>query len=145
MRIVLQRVARAEVRVEGKVIGAIGRGILLLLGIHRNDTREQADFLAAKCAELRVFQDPAGKMGLSMADISGAALVISQFTLYGDARKGRRPDFSEAAPSTEANELYQYFVEALKRRLPQVETGSFGAMMEVELVNDGPVTLILER
>jgi D-aminoacyl-tRNA deacylase len=145
MRVVLQRVKRAAVTVDANVTGQIGKGILLLLGVHKNDTRDAADFLAKKCAELRIFQDELGKMSLSAIDIHGEALVVSQFTLYGDTRKGRRPDFTEAAPAAQANELYEYFVEALKQHLVTVRTGIFGAMMEVELVNDGPVTLILDK
>jgi D-aminoacyl-tRNA deacylase len=145
MRVVLQRVSRAAVRVDGKVVGQIERGILLLLGVHQEDEPEHADFLAAKCAELRIFADDQGKMNLSVKDIGGAALVVSQFTLYGDCHKGRRPNFMAAAGPEKATRLYEHFVGALGTHLAQVETGVFGAMMEVELVNDGPVTLILER
>ena len=145
MRVVLQRVSRAAVRVDGKVVGAVGRGLLLLLGVHQDDTAECADFLAAKCAELRIFADEQGRMNLSAKEIGAAALVVSQFTLYGDCAKGRRPNFMASAAPARATELYEYFVAALRSHLPRVETGIFGAMMEVELVNDGPVTLILER
>jgi D-tyrosyl-tRNA(Tyr) deacylase len=145
MRVVLQRVARASVRVGGKTTGEISRGILLLLGVHASDTPACADFLATKCAELRIFPDADGKMNLSCKEINGAALVVSQFTLYGDCRKGRRPNFMEAAGPEKGQDLYKYFVERLRGELPKVETGIFGAMMEVELLNDGPVTLILEE
>jgi D-aminoacyl-tRNA deacylase len=145
MRIVLQRVKRASVKVEENVVGAIQRGVLLLLAIHKNDTQKEAEFLAHKCAELRIFPDSEGKMNLGLEDIRGAALVVSQFTLYGDSRKGRRPSFSEAAPTEKANALYDCFIQHLCRRITPVEKGIFGASMEVELVNDGPVTLILEK
>jgi D-aminoacyl-tRNA deacylase len=144
MRIVLQRVSEASVMVEGNVVGAIGRGLLLLVGVHLNSTREEAEALAAKCAELRIFADEAGKMNLSAKDLGLGALVISQFTLYGDTRKGRRPNFMEAARPEAAIPLYEHFVGQLRLHLPKVETGVFGAMMEVRLVNDGPVTLVLE-
>ena len=145
MRIVLQRVSRARVVVDAKIVGQIDRGLMLLLGVHQSDTHECADFLAAKCAELRIFPDADGKMNLSARDLNAAALVVSQFTLYGDCHKGRRPNFMDAAPPARATELYEYFVKVLRTHLPKVETGVFGAMMQVELVNDGPVTLILER
>jgi D-aminoacyl-tRNA deacylase len=145
MRIVLQRVARASVTVEGKMVGAIERGLLLLLGVHGSDTRECADFLASKCAELRIFPDAEGKMNLCAKEIGAAALVVSQFTLYGDCSKGRRPNFMAAAAPEKATEWYEYFCGALRSHLPRVETGVFGSMMQVELVNDGPVTLVLEK
>jgi D-aminoacyl-tRNA deacylase len=145
MRIVLQRVARASVTVDGKVVGATERGLLLLLGVHVSDTPECADFLAAKCAELRIFADAEGKMNLSAKEIGAVALVVSQFTLYGDCKKGRRPNFMEAAAPEKATELYECFCAGLRSHLPRVETGVFGAMMQVELVNDGPVTLVLEK
>ncbi len=145
MRIVLQRVSRARVSVDSKIVGQIDRGLLLLLGVHHTDTPECASFLAAKCADLRIFPDRDGKMNLSARDLNAAALVVSQFTIYGDCAKGRRPNFMEAAPPAKATELYEHFVKVLRTHLPQVETGVFGAMMQVELVNDGPVTLVLER
>ena len=145
MRIVLQRVRRASVSVQGKVIGEIGPGLMILLGVHRDDSPACADFLALKCAELRIFPDGEGKMNLSVKDIGGAALVVSQFTLYGDCHKGRRPNFMDAAEAEKGRELYEYFTGALRQHLAKVETGDFGAMMQVGLVNDGPVTLILER
>lgn len=144
MRVVLQRVSSASVVVDGKTVGAIERGLLLLLGVHQNSTRDQAIALAAKCAELRIFADDAGKMNLSAKDLQLNALVISQFTLYGDTRKGRRPNFMEAARPEIAIPLYELFVEELRKHLPKVETGVFGAMMNVHLINDGPVTLILD-
>lgn len=145
MRVILQRVSRASVMVDGKVTGGIGPGLLLLLGVHQNDTPACADFLAAKCADLRIFSDADGKMNLSAREIGGEALVVSQFTLYGDCAKGRRPNFMAAAGPPIAIPLYEHFVRALRGHLGKVETGVFGAMMQVELVNDGPVTLVLER
>ncbi len=145
MRIVLQRVSRARVTVEGRETGAIGRGFLLLVGFTGGDTEETLRWMAEKVVGLRVFTDRAGKMNLSVDEVDGALLVVSQFTLYGDARKGRRPSFVEAAPPTLAIPLYERFLEILRATGRLVETGEFGAMMEVELVNDGPVTLLLER
>jgi D-tyrosyl-tRNA(Tyr) deacylase len=145
MRVLLQRVSRASVQVDGKTIGEISRGILLFVGVHQNDTEECAETLAMKCAELRIFPDSEGKMNLSCQEIGGSALVISQFTLYGDCHKGRRPNFMEAARPEKGRELYEIFVERLRVHLGKVETGEFGAMMKVDLVNDGPVTLILEK
>jgi D-tyrosyl-tRNA(Tyr) deacylase len=130
--------------IEGKTVGAIERGLLLLVGVHLNSTCEQAAALAQKCAELRIFADEAGKMNLSAKDLQLGALVISQFTLYGDTGKGRRPNFMEAARPEHAIPIYECFVAELRKHLPKVETGIFGAMMEVRLVNDGPVTLVLE-
>ena len=145
MRIVLQRVSRASVRINGSLAGSINRGILLLVGVHRDDTADSAGFLAAKCADVRIFPDAEGKMNLSLKEVQGGALVVSQFTLFGDCSKGRRPSFIDAAPPEKGKALYEQFVAELKKHIPKVETGIFGAMMEVELVNDGPVTLILER
>lgn len=144
MRIVLQRVSSASVIVEGKPVGAIEKGLLLLVGVHQDSTREQAEALAEKCAELRIFADESGKMNLSAKDLALGALIVSQFTLYGDCRKGRRPNFMEAARPEAAIPLYEYFVQKLRAHLPRVETGVFGAMMEVRLTNDGPVTLVLD-
>jgi D-tyrosyl-tRNA(Tyr) deacylase len=132
------------VTVDGRVVGAIDRGFLVLLGVTHNDGRAEADWLARKIAGLRIFEDAAGKMNLGLADVGGAVLVVSQFTLYGDARKGRRPDFLQAARPEVAEPLVDYFVEALRSTGLPVETGRFRAMMEVELVNDGPVTLWLD-
>ncbi len=145
MRIVLQRVKRASVKVNGSMVSKIGPGILLLLGVHIDDTFQMAEFLAAKCADVRVFNDEEGKMNLSLKDVGGAALVVSQFTLYGDSSKGRRPSFVQAAGPEKGNELYQHFVLQLRKHIQIVQTGRFGANMEVTLINDGPVTLVLER
>lgn len=145
MRVVLQRVSRAEVRIDGEVVGRIDRGLLVLLGIAAGDTVEDARWLAEKIVSLRVFNDDAGKMNRDLTEIRGSVLVVSQFTLYGDCRKGRRPSFVAAAPPETAIPLYEAFVHSVRALGVPVETGRFGAMMEVELVNDGPVTLILDR
>jgi D-tyrosyl-tRNA(Tyr) deacylase len=144
MRAVIQRVSRARVTVEGQTVGAIERGFLVLLGVGQGDTAADAEYLAEKTAGLRVFADAEGKMNLALADAGGAVLVVSQFTLYGDCRKGRRPSFDEAAAPELANSLYHKYAEALRTRGLHVETGTFQAMMDVELVNDGPVTLLLD-
>lgn len=144
MRAVLQRVREARVEVEEKVVGAIGPGLLVLLGVARSDSGADADYLAAKIAGLRIFPDQEGKMNRSVADAGGALLVVSQFTLYGDCRKGRRPSFDLAAPPEQARALYEYFVEACRRTAVPVVTGTFQASMSVYLVNDGPVTLICD-
>jgi len=148
VRVVLQRVKRAEVRVEGRVTGKVGPGFLVLAGFAPADTDAQLAWMAEKILGLRVFGDDEGKMNRDLADVSGGILVVSQFTLYGDASKGRRPSFIDAAPPNLAVPLYEKFVALLKEKsagkIP-VETGEFGAMMDVELVNDGPVTLILEK
>ncbi len=149
MRVVLQRVSRAEVRVAGTVSGRIERGLLVLVGFAPTDTAEQVTWMVDKILGLRVFGDAEGKMNLALADVAGAILVVSQFTLYGDATKGRRPSFIAAAPPDVAIPLYEQFVVLLRERGAgsgiMVATGEFGAMMDVELVNDGPVTLILEK
>ncbi|HEX8367572.1 MAG TPA: D-aminoacyl-tRNA deacylase [Pyrinomonadaceae bacterium] len=144
MRAVLQRVSRARVTVGGETVGEIGKGILVLLGISREDTEKEAIYLLEKTLNLRIFEDADGKMNLSLPEISGALLVVSQFTLYGDARKGRRPSFIEAAAPAEANRLYEFFAAQARKQIAKVETGKFQAMMEVELVNDGPVTILLD-
>jgi D-aminoacyl-tRNA deacylase len=144
MRAVLQRVSRASVTVDGAVIGQIGQGLLVLLGVAQTDTAEQARWLAEKIVGLRIFADAEDKMNRSVADVGGGVLVVSQFTLYGDCQKGRRPSFIDAAPPEIAIPLYEEFVNAVKAQGIPVATGRFGAMMQVELVNDGPVTLILE-
>ncbi len=144
MRAVIQRVSRAAVRVDNQTVGAIERGFLLLLGVTHSDGRAEADWMARKVAGLRLFEDDAGKMNLGLTDIDGAVLVVSQFTLYGDARKGRRPSFTDAARPEQAEPLIDYFVERLRAEGIPVQTGQFQAMMAVELVNDGPVTLILD-
>jgi D-tyrosyl-tRNA(Tyr) deacylase len=144
MRALIQRVSQASVTVDGQVIGRIGRGFLVLLGVTHDDSRAEADWLARKIAGLRVFEDDAGKMNLGLADVGGAVLVVSQFTLYGDARKGRRPDFIRAARPEVAEPLIEYFVAQLRGLGLPVATGQFRAMMDVELINDGPVTLWLD-
>ena len=144
MRAVVQRVTRASVRVEGETVGEIGAGLVVLLGIARDDTREDAAYLAEKIAALRIFEDAEGRMNLSVSDAGGALLVVSQFTLYGDTRRGRRPSWFEAAAPEEAEPLYEFFVAESRRLAGQVETGSFRRMMKVELVNDGPVTILLD-
>lgn len=145
MRVLLQRVTHAEVRVDRRVAGAIARGLLVLAGFAPTDTEAELAWMAEKIASLRLFADDAGKMNLALADVGGALLVVSQFTLYGDASRGRRPSFVAAAEPGAARALYERFVLLLGERGARVETGEFGAMMEVELVNDGPVTLWLER
>ena len=145
MRAVLQRVTRARVVVGEEVVGAIERGLLVLLGVAPDDTPARARWLADKAVGLRIFNDAAGKMNRSVADVGGAVLVVSQFTLYGDAQKGRRPSFIGAAPPEVAVPLYVAFVGAVRAHGLPTATGRFGAMMQVELVNDGPVTLIVER
>lgn len=145
MRIVLQRVSRASVTIAGRKVGAIGRGFCLLVGFTHTDTAEQVRWMADKVAGLRVFSDAEDKMNLALADIAGAVLVVSQFTLYGNTEKGRRPSFIDAARPEQAIPLYESFIAELRGRGLTVETGEFGAMMDVELVNDGPVTLVLER
>ena len=146
MRVVLQRVARASVTVGGSVVGRIDGGLLLLVGFARRDRAEALEWMANKVLGLRVFNDAQGRMNLSLRDVSGDVLVVSQFTLYGDTRKGRRPSFIRAAGPDLAVPLYDDFVALLREKAPgRVETGVFGAMMDVELVNDGPVTLVLER
>jgi D-tyrosyl-tRNA(Tyr) deacylase len=145
MRVVLQRVSRGQVSVGAEIIGQIGAGLLLLVGFTDGDDASTLAWMADKVVDLRIFADPEGKMNLSLADVGGALLVVSQFTLYGDVRRGRRPSFVEAASPDRARVLYQDFVRDLRERGFGVQTGEFGAMMQVELTNDGPVTLILER
>jgi D-tyrosyl-tRNA(Tyr) deacylase len=144
MRAVIQRVTASSVDVEGRIVGEIGAGLMVLLGVARDDERADADHLADKIINLRIFSDEAGKMNLSLADTGGAMLVVSQFTLYADARKGRRPSYIEAAEPEKANALYEYFVERVRAAGVKVETGVFQAMMKVSLTNDGPVTILLE-
>jgi D-tyrosyl-tRNA(Tyr) deacylase len=144
LRVLLQRVLEARVQVEGKITGQIGRGTLIFVGVRKLDTHSEADYLAEKIANLRIFPDDAGKMNRSLLDIGGAALVVSQFTLYGDCSKGRRPGFDEAAPPELANELYEYLVTKLRASGISVETGVFQADMQVSLINDGPVTFVLD-
>ena len=145
MRVLLQRVARAEVRVDGRSLGRIDRGYLLLVGITHDDDEARIAWMAEKVAGLRLFADADDKMNLALADVGGAVLVVSQFTLYGDASKGRRPSFIDAARPDVAIPLYERFISLLRDQQLTVATGEFGAMMQVELINDGPVTLWLER
>ena len=145
MRVVLQRVSKASVTIEGRVIGAINGGFCLLVGFTHTDTPEEVDWMAEKVLGLRLFTDANDKMNLGLSEVGGAILVISQFTLYGDARKGRRPSFIDAARPEVAIPLYERFVSQLRQPDLRVETGEFGAMMQVEIHNDGPVTLVLER
>jgi D-tyrosyl-tRNA(Tyr) deacylase len=144
MRAVVQRVSRAQVSVDDEMVGKISAGLLILLGIAKTDTAADADYLATKVLGLRIFDDDNGKMNLSLLDLGGAVLAVSQFTLYGDVRKGRRPSFDHAAPPQLANGLYEYFVRKIRDAGIACETGRFQAMMKVELVNDGPVTILLD-
>jgi D-aminoacyl-tRNA deacylase len=144
MRAVLQRVTRASVRIEDEIVGEIGAGLVALLGIARDDTERDISYLLEKIVALRVFDDENGQMNLSLMDANGALLIVSQFTLYGDARRGRRPSYSDAAPPDMAEPLYREFVEQARNSVGQVATGSFRRMMQVELVNDGPVTILLD-
>lgn len=145
MRIVIQRVSRAKVTVNGQVTGQIGCGLLVLLGVTHDDSVADADWLASKLVQLRIFNDSEGKMNLSLADVGGDVLVVSQFTLHASTKKGNRPSYTAAAPPALANELYDYFVRKIEELLgKKAETGIFGAMMEVELVNDGPVTILMD-
>jgi D-tyrosyl-tRNA(Tyr) deacylase len=144
MRAVVQRVSRAKVTVEGNVTGQIGAGLMILLGVGKEDTSAVASAMAEKLANLRIFEDAAGKMNLSLLDVRGSALVVSQFTLYGDARGQRRPSFISAAPPDQAKKLYEEFCEAMRKLGVTVDTGIFQAMMSVELVNEGPVTILVD-
>ncbi|MCF6092766.1 D-aminoacyl-tRNA deacylase [Microaerobacter geothermalis] len=144
MRIVVQRAKNASVIVNGEVTGAIGRGLVLLVGMTHEDTLQDVSYMAEKIVHLRIFEDAEGKMNLSLLDVGGSILSISQFTVYGDARKGRRPNFMAAARPEQAKKLYDAFNQALREKGVQVETGVFGAMMDVSLTNEGPVTLIVE-
>jgi D-tyrosyl-tRNA(Tyr) deacylase len=144
MRAVIQRVSRAQVWVSGQSTGSIGLGLLVLLGVGRGDTSQEADYLLDKIVHLRIFEDAQGKMNLSLLEVGGELLVISQFTLYADCRKGRRPSFTDASPPDVAQKLYDYFVSAARTRGIKVATGIFQAVMEVELVNFGPVTILLD-
>jgi D-tyrosyl-tRNA(Tyr) deacylase len=144
MRAIIQRVSEARVRIDAEVVGEIGRGLLVLLGVAKSDTPEQARWLADKIVFLRIFSDDEGKMNRDVAEIGGAILVVSQFTLYGDCSKGRRPSFIDAAPPEMAIPLYEAFINAVKAHGIPTQTGRFGAMMQVELINDGPVTLIID-
>ncbi len=144
MRAVIQRVSRAQVSVNGQICGKIGRGLLLLLGVGQADTQADAVYLAEKIAGLRIFEDDGGKMNLSVVDVKGAVLAVSQFTLYGDVRRGKRPSFDDAARPERARELYEEFVRRMRESGLPCETGRFQEMMQVELVNDGPVTILID-
>ncbi len=144
MRVILQRVSRASVEVDGRIVGEIGAGLLVLLGVAKPDSAADADALVAKILNLRIFADEAGKMNRSILDCAGELLIVSQFTLYGDCSRGRRPGFDSAAPAEQARALYEHFVEAARRSGLKVETGVFQAHMAVSLVNDGPVTFLIE-
>jgi D-tyrosyl-tRNA(Tyr) deacylase len=144
MRAVIQRVSRAQVRVAGQIVGEIGKGLLVLLGVGKEDTEAQADSLLEKMINLRIFEDEGGKMNLSLLDVGGELMVISQFTLYADCRKGRRPSFTDAGSPEEAKTLYEYFISQARSRGLIVASGIFQALMEVELVNFGPVTILLD-
>ncbi len=146
MRVLIQRVSSSQVTVEGEVVGSIGRGLALLVGLAPNDTEAELVWMAKKCLNLRLFpQDEEGRFDRSVTEIGGALLAVSQFTLYGDSAKGRRPSFTQAAPPEQAEQLYDRFVELLRQSGLKVQTGKFGAMMQVSIENDGPVTLWLER
>lgn len=142
MKLVIQRVNKADVKVEGKVIGEIGRGLLVLLGVGEGDTREMADKYVDKLIKLRIFADEDGKTNLSVRDVNGEILVVSQFTLYADCKKGNRPSFVSAGSPELADELYEYFKEKVREKFGQVQSGSFGADMQISLINDGPFTII---
>jgi D-aminoacyl-tRNA deacylase len=144
MRAVVQRVSRTAVKVDGELTGEIGKGLLVLVGVARDDSEADADYLAEKIIGLRIFEDSAEKMNLSVAEVGGAVLAVSQFTLLGDVRRGRRPSFDAAARPEQAKALYEYFVERIRARSLRCETGRFQEMMEVELVNSGPVTILLD-
>lgn len=144
MKFVIQRVTQASVTVEQQVIGKIGKGFLVLIGVSREDNQEVADKLVKKLLGLRIFEDSQGKTNLSLQDVSGELLLVSQFTLYADCKKGNRPSFTNAGAPDTANELYEYIISKCKEQIPVVETGSFGADMKVELLNDGPFTIILD-
>ena len=145
MKFIVQRVNKSQVEVEEKIVGKIDKGFMVLIGITHNDTKEIADFLVRKLINLRVFEDENGKMNLSLKDVQGSLLLISQFTLYADCTSGNRPSFTNAAKPEFANELYEYIIEECKKQIPNVQTGIFGADMQVSLVNDGPVTIIFEK
>lgn len=144
MKLVIQRVSEARVNVDGTTVGSIRTGLVVLLGISKSDTENDADYLSEKLLGLRIFPDDKGKMNRSVSEVNGSILIVSQFTLYGDCRKGRRPSFDAAAPPEQALTLYNYFVDMIRRSQVPVETGTFQAMMEVFLVNQGPVTILIE-
>ena len=144
MRAVIQRVKEARVEVDGEVVGKIGQGLLVLLGVGKDDTEVDVRYIADKVSGLRIFEDETGKMNLCITDVKGEVLAVSQFTLYGDCRKGRRPSFDEAAPPDVAERLYNLFIEEIRKSGIKVETGNFGALMDVQLINSGPVTILLD-
>ncbi|CAK7042037.1 MAG: D-aminoacyl-tRNA deacylase [Paraeggerthella hongkongensis] len=144
MRAVVQRVSRAQVEIDGKTVGSIGKGLVILLGVGHEDTEDQAERLWSKISRLRIFEDENGKTNLSLADVHGDVLVVSQFTLFANCKKGNRPSFTQAGAPDEANRLYEWLVERARRDVPRVETGRFGAYMDVSLANDGPFTLWLD-
>ena len=144
MRFVIQRVKEASVTVEGKVIGAIGRGFMVLIGVCQEDTRETADKMIRKMINMRIFQDEKDKTNLALSDVDGELLLVSQFTLYADCRKGNRPSFIKAGSPDLANELYEYIISECRKQVPKVEKGEFGADMKVSLINDGPFTIVLD-
>jgi D-aminoacyl-tRNA deacylase len=145
MRMVVQRVKEAKVAVDGKVVGHIGKGVLVFFAVHKDDAPEGTLWLAQKLIHLRIFPDAQGKMNLSLQDLKGSALIVSQFTLYGNCLEGRRPDFIESAPPLKAEPIYKKFIEEVRRDIAHVETGVFGAEMQVNLINDGPVTFIIDK
>lgn len=145
MKLVIQRVEQARVTVDDKVVGKIDKGFMVLIGVTHSDTREVADYLVKKLCNLRVFEDENGKMNLSVKDVNGELLLVSQFTLYADCKSGNRPSFTDSAKPEYANEIYEYFVHKCRSEVEKVETGEFGAHMKVDLINDGPVTVILEK
>lgn len=144
MRAVVQRVSRAQVEIDGSTVGSIGKGLVILLGVGHEDTEDQAERLWSKISRLRIFEDENSKTNLSLADVHGDVLVVSQFTLFANCKKGNRPSFTQAGAPDEANRLYEWFVERARRDVPRVETGRFGAYMDVSLTNDGPFTLWLD-
>lgn len=144
MKAVIQRVTRASVTVDGNIVGSIGRGYMVLLGVGKEDTEETAERIVKKMAGLRIFADEAGKTNLSIQDVGGSVLIVSQFTLYADTRRGNRPGFTEGAKPDKAEALYQYFIQCARKEIQKVEHGIFGADMQVELINDGPFTILLE-
>lgn len=145
MKVVVQRVKYAKVKVENDIVGEIKKGLFVLLGVGQDDTKEQADYIVKKICNLRIFEDEARKMNLSIKDVNGKMLIVSQFTLYADCSKGNRPSFIEAANPDKAEELYEYVINECKKNSIQVETGLFGADMKIELLNDGPVTIVIEK
>lgn len=145
MKFIVQKVEKAKVEVDGKVVGKINKGFMVLIGVKENDTKKEADYLVNKLINLRIFEDEQEKMNLSLKDVNGELLLVSQFTLYGDTKNGNRPSFIEAARPEEANKMYEYIIEKCKEKIVKVETGVFGAKVKVSLINDGPTTIIMEK